>query len=170
MVQHPKTHKPELYSQALSIIVSLETSPSCNRLATATLLDSCQSLEHSTKAEDSRGQLESELDQVKSVYAARLAVCELTGAHANSPYECSALMPTENLKWRDRVKTFLTRDGQSKGRSGHVLTDDRLTHKQLGQCLRSLETRPQWWTSYSNARQNAVVMCRAVRTDIDRGA
>lgn len=36
------------------------------------------------------------------------------------------------------------------------------------QCLRALESRPQWWTSYSNSRQNAMVICQAARIETER--
>ena len=36
------------------------------------------------------------------------------------------------------------------------------------QCLKSLQSTPQYWTSFSNARQNAVVMCQASRDVIER--
>ncbi|KAI7969967.1 hypothetical protein EIK77_000363 [Talaromyces pinophilus] len=35
-------------------------------------------------------------------------------------------------------------------------------------CLRGLESRPQWWTSYSNSRQNAIVICQAARIEIEK--
>ncbi|KAI9827907.1 MAG: hypothetical protein M1826_006213 [Phylliscum demangeonii] len=35
-------------------------------------------------------------------------------------------------------------------------------------CLGVLEKKPQWWTSYSNARQNAMVICQAVRSEIEK--
>ncbi|KAI9925205.1 hypothetical protein MW887_006125 [Aspergillus wentii] len=38
----------------------------------------------------------------------------------------------------------------------------------LGSCLKSLESRPQWWTSYSNSRQNAVVICQAARVENEK--
>jgi len=31
-----------------------------------------------------------------------------------------------------------------------------------------LESRPQWWISYSNARQNAVLMCHAARHEVEK--
>ena len=38
----------------------------------------------------------------------------------------------------------------------------------LEQCLKALESRPQWWTSYSNSRQNAMVICQASRIEVEK--
>ncbi|OKL55663.1 hypothetical protein UA08_08963 [Talaromyces atroroseus] len=35
-------------------------------------------------------------------------------------------------------------------------------------CLSGLESRPQWWTSYSNSRQNAIVICQAARVETEK--
>jgi hypothetical protein len=43
-----------------------------------------------------------------------------------------------------------------------------LPQKDLEQCLRSLESRPQWWTSYSNNRQNAMIICQASRIETEK--
>lgn len=43
-----------------------------------------------------------------------------------------------------------------------------LPKKDLEQCLRSLESRPQWWTSYSNNRQNAIIICQASRIEAEK--
>lgn len=43
-----------------------------------------------------------------------------------------------------------------------------LPKKDLEQCLRSLESRPQWWTSYSNNRQNAMIICQASRIEAEK--
>ncbi|KAI9847510.1 MAG: hypothetical protein M1837_002411 [Sclerophora amabilis] len=54
-------------------------------------------------------------------------------------------------------------------RGNHLLSENmQVAEKHLEQCLKSLESRPQSWTSYSNGRQNAFVMCQAARSIIDR--
>ena len=161
-------HEPEAYGKALELIASLRAVPSCARYATATLLRSCQDVEGAK--DNGRGPESSEttLDQVKSVYAARLAVCELIEAGATVPAQCASLTPppkpsnlqrgyTTFFQWNKRVAE--TGDGGMVG-----IDSEGLIH-----CLKSLESRPQWWTSYSNSRQNAAVMCSAVRGQIERG-
>jgi hypothetical protein len=66
-----------------------------------------------------------------------------------------------------RVPRFLNQGAGQRRTTG--LGYDDIKGQQLGQCLKSLESRPQWWTSYSNNRQNAVVMCQAARGQIEKG-
>lgn len=150
-------HKPGVYSQALSLLNSMNNAPSCNRLAASTLLESCQSIEGSTTG------AESALDDVRSLYAARLAMCELVSAGSTIPSQCKPLQPlSAGSKQRGRKSAEANGNGRPPGVTG-------IESRQLSQCLQSLESRPQWWTSYSNSRQNAMVMCQAVRADIEKG-
>ena len=141
LVQPSIISNSEVYSQALGLLSSMQSAPSCNRAATSSLLTACQSIEGPTN--------EHALDDVRSMYAAQLAVCELKGAGSQIPPYCSIGLPsdftavTQSSKWHENV--------------------------QLKQCLKSLESRPQWWTSYSNNKQNAVVLCQAARVEIEKG-
>lgn len=138
----------------------MQSSPSCNRLAASTLLTSCQSVEGSS------ANAEGLLDDLKSVYAAQLAVCELTGAGSPIPQHCGSLMWSELSSGKQGLRGFLS----SRSEKLHAITGTRdLDQKQLSHCLKSLESRPQWWTSYSNSRQNAAVMCKAARIEIEKG-
>lgn len=156
-VRSSSLQKPEVYSQALTLLDSMQNAPSCNRLAASTLLDSCQSIEGSTSG------AESSLEDVRSIYAARLAMCEIVRAGAAVPSHCK---PFQHLNGnaRQRVQDGTGGVGRNK-QTGANEVDSR----HLSQCLQSLESRPQWWTSYSNSRQNAVVMCQAVRADVEKG-
>ena len=137
--------RSKVYAQALELLSSIETSPSCHRLATSTLLDSCQSID------GSKHDSETIFDDTRSIYAAQLAVCEIQSANSNVPPSCEILAT-------NRKMGILRKSGVS------VVPKTQLSH-----CLQSLESRPQWWTSYSNSRQNAVVICQAARTDIEKG-
>lgn len=145
------------YTQALQLLSSMQTSPSCNRLAASTLLSSCQDIDGT--AHDAEGFL----DDTKSIYAAQLAMCEISSTGLTIPSECEPLKPVIG---QAEPRTLRGTSSNEKAKSG-----DRNSIKkpQLSQCLQSLESRPQWWTSYSNSRQNAVVMCQAARVDIGRG-
>lgn len=151
------THQEDVFSQALQLLDSLNSSPSCNRIAASRLLTSCQSIKGSS--EGGHGKVAAEtLDFVKSLYAARLAVCELTGAGATLPTDCSpvATSPEDQKHVLNSHQNILS------------LEEGRIPTGKLELCLKSLESRPQWWTSYSNSRQNAVVMCQAARIEIDK--
>lgn len=147
-----------VYSRALQLLGSMQSSPSCNRVAAATLLNSCQSIEESTH------DVEASLEDIRSIYAAQLAMCEISGAGLTIPHECR-LLKTVNEPLGLRGSKGAPSEGNVKfGIYGSI------GKRELSQCLQSLESRPQWWTSYSNSRQNAVVMCQAARVDIERGA
>lgn len=133
------------YAHALELLSSLKTSPSCMRLATQTLMDSCQSIDGSKESS------EASLDDLRSLYAAQLAVCELVGASSVIPKPCKGLAPVPETNLRQNKET----KGVRKDRLGH--------------CLEELHTGIQSWTSYSNNRQNAVVICQASRMDVEKG-
>ena len=130
------------FTHALDILASVQSSPSCNRIAASTLLDSCHSIENSEH------DAESTVEDYRSIYAAQLAMCEIETVKSAKPQSCNALAVTTKTKSKDHR---------------------RITKSQLAHCLQSLESRPQWWTSYSNNRQNAGVMCQAARIDIEKG-
>ncbi|OXV07727.1 hypothetical protein Egran_04507 [Elaphomyces granulatus] len=146
-----------IFSEAIQLLDSMKSASSCNRIAATRLLTSCQSIDNNadTAKEDSMT-----LDQVKSLYAARLAICELTGAGATIPPTCSTLYITqERLQDPDR--------SAKQDNLGSEALDSSVP-TMLHSCLKSLESRPQWWTSYSNSRQNAVVICQAARIELEK--
>lgn len=134
-----------VYTHALQILSSFQASPSCHRLAASTLLDSCHSID------GSKHDATASLEHSRSIYAAQLAMCEIASAEATIPQSCSSLALI------------------SEPKSYRTLSSKSVRKDQLSQCLQALEARPQWWTSYSNSRQNAVVMCQAARVDIEKG-
>ncbi|KAH0559082.1 hypothetical protein GP486_004343, partial [Trichoglossum hirsutum] len=167
ILQSSENSREDILVQALDLISSHASSPSCTRLATFTLLKSCQTLDGSTDIGQELENREEYLDKVKSIYAARLAVCELVGAGAPVPAQCSPIMPSP-LKEKYGAKGFLSRNGLLKDEKPEAEGYDNISRRQLGHCLRSLESKPQSWTSYSNGRQNAFAICRAVRTEIEK--
>ena len=144
-----------IYSEALQILTSMQASPSCHRLAASKLLNSCQSIEGAPS------DTEPSLDDVKSLYAAQLAMCEIISAGSAIPQQCKPLTPGYESKGRRGFYGIVS--------EGRQRPDHNSGNAQLSQCLQALESRPQWWTSYSNSRQNAVVMCRATRVEIEKG-
>ena len=147
-----------ILSSAIELLNSMNSSPSCNRIAASKLLTSCQSIDGSGNGQDNDPA--EMLDQVKSLYAARLAVCEITGAGASIPEQCSSILTSR------ATDTFFQRPHSGdQPKSGEK---DIIQAEQLERCLKALESRPQWWTSYSNSRQNAAVMCQAARIEIDK--
>ncbi|RPB16880.1 hypothetical protein P167DRAFT_570052 [Morchella conica CCBAS932] len=82
--------------------------------------------------------IEGKNDILKITYAAQLAVCEFEATGIKYPRECQSL-------------------------DGSPLRETRVM-----ECVRRLEERPQWWTTLSNNIQSAVVMCSAVRHEIEK--
>ncbi|KAL7276214.1 hypothetical protein RUND412_000799 [Rhizina undulata] len=124
-----RMHQDPAYSSAMTIFRSLESKPSCHRIAAASLVNNCSSLDE--KSEDGG---------LKIAYAVQLAVCELEATGVGFPQECNGLQ--EPGKRNERKKNL--------------------------KCVQKLEERPQWWTTLSNNIQNAVVMCSAVRHELEK--
>ena len=93
-------HEPEVYTRAVTILESMEAAPSCHRIATLTLINSCQSLERSSSAEV-------ELTEIREEYATRLAMCELMGAKVTVPSQCDRFVPQDGGCKRKRTFAFL---------------------------------------------------------------
>ncbi|KAF2796189.1 hypothetical protein K505DRAFT_323498 [Melanomma pulvis-pyrius CBS 109.77] len=154
----------QVLSQALEIIHSMESAPTCNRLAALNLINDCKALDQNPDNVKSDSELI--LDEVKSEFAARLAVCELLGAKAVVPRECVILIPSPQACVKGRFHSFFSRKKNDNPDGEYCYPG--ATNVQFERCLKGLESRPQSWTSYSNARQNAVVMCHASRDGIER--
>ncbi|KAL1955759.1 hypothetical protein VTO42DRAFT_8157 [Malbranchea cinnamomea] len=151
------TGQEEIFSEAVQLLDSMKSSPSCSKLAVTNLITSCQQL--SSDGSDAAGSNQGNLDRLKSLYAARLAVCELTGAGARIPGECFSMTDLHTAR---PIKTSV---------HGYRPTTDNsmvIKDSQLDSCLQALESKPQWWTSYSNNRQNAAIMCQAARIEVER--
>ncbi|KAL4922442.1 hypothetical protein BDW62DRAFT_197116 [Aspergillus aurantiobrunneus] len=155
-----KTQKyDELFTKALTLLESIKSSPSCNRIAATKLVTSCQSIGRTPDTPgDSHTYLA--LENFRSLYAVRLAICELNGAGISIPPPCHPV----NVLPPPRKGIF----GRHTKNSPTTSDCDTVSKKELEPCLKSLESRPQWWTSYSNSRQNAIVICQASRSEIDK--
>ncbi|RAL17353.1 putative nuclear membrane fusion protein Kar5 [Aspergillus homomorphus CBS 101889] len=154
-------HTPKqdtILQEALILLDSMKLSPSCNRIAVSELVSSCQSI--GGRAEKPDKDIYLTLEHVRSLYAARLAICELKEAKATIPDACLPLMIAPPHR-----RGIL---GFSLGEKLRFSSPELIQKSRLESCLRSLETRPQWWTSYSNSRQNAVVICQAARSEIEK--
>ncbi|KAF7594001.1 hypothetical protein BBP40_010398 [Aspergillus hancockii] len=147
-----------MFTEAVLLLESMRSSPSCNRIAATRLVTSCQSIEGKTNNMDSETHIA--LEHTRSVYAARLAICELNGAGTSIPPACLPVtFPPPHKKG-----LF----GFSSKRKLPVSTSDSIQAHMLESCLKTLESRPQWWTSYSNSRQNAFIICQAARVENEK--
>ena len=164
LFQYTTSRNQKVITQALDFVLSMQTAPTCTRMAASHLMNECKLLEHAPDFAKSRP--EAYLDNVKTEYAAKLAVCELLSAQPSNPAPppyCDILVPSSKACskggswWHPKPET--TSDKQCY---------PEIKVYQYTQCLKSLQSTPQFWTSFSNARQNAVVMCQASRDAIER--
>ncbi|KAI9751642.1 MAG: hypothetical protein M4579_005967, partial [Chaenotheca gracillima] len=81
---------------------------------------------------------------------------------------CAPLLPVVASSRQDGYKGLFKQRRRAGRSQDNTLGGGEVNETQLGECLRALESRPQGWTSYSNARQNAFVMCEASRSMIER--
>ena len=155
--------------QTLELIKNVESLPSCAKIASSALLHSCSALEGSIKHDESEMSRGSDLfvDEEADIYSARLAVCELSGADFSIPNECRSFIPDDKVKKKRGIRGFWSKNGASEPTTTFQYYDE-VTLSNLQQCRRALGSTSQSWTSYSNNRQNAVVMCRAMRSEVEK--
>lgn len=165
LFSHTASRNQRVITQAVDFVVSMQTAPTCTRMAASHLMNECKLLEHAPDFAKSRP--DAYLDNVKTEYAAKLAVCELLSAQPTNPMpppNCDILVPTSRACsksgswWYSRPETPLNEKQCYPDFKEH----------QYVQCLKTLQSSPQYWTSFSNARQNAVVMCQASRDALER--
>ncbi|KAL4780435.1 hypothetical protein BJX76DRAFT_364322 [Aspergillus varians] len=149
----------DLFTEALKLLESVSSSPSCNKLAATKLVTSCKSIKRNPESPGSSDTYLA-LENVRSLYAARLAVCEISGAGISIPSPCQPMNVSPSPK--KGLFGFYTKQNSASSDTDPVSKED------LEPCLRSLESRPQWWTSYSNSKQNAMIICHASRSEIDQ--
>ena len=140
----------------------LETAPSCNKMASSALIYVCATFNGDGETPDTT---EKTLDEEKSLFATRLAICELSDSDNQSlvPSECASFVPT---KWNTRKKGWF---GYVHEKPIPRYPDyDQATRRDRDPCVAALMKSPQTWSSYSNAKQSANQWCPAVRGDIER--
>jgi hypothetical protein len=153
----------EIYSKAVVVLENLHSAPDCHRMATFSLVDSCQALEPSESSDIM-------LADVREEYATRLAMCELSGAKAQTPPQCNDFVPSPD-HCAMSGQGFLARFRGQKpvAADASSLCYAETTQSQLKSCLYALHSKPQWWTSYSNAFNGVLIVCQASRASMERG-
>ncbi|KAJ5613030.1 hypothetical protein N7510_006224 [Penicillium lagena] len=147
-----------IFTEAAQILDSMASSPSCNRIAAMRLLTSCQTVGNGKGSDADTHEV---LDLIRSVYAARLAICELQGTGTVIPSACIPVTVSPPAAGTGRFGFPTKSAPPDTGR-------DSIPMELLEPCLQALESRPQWWTSYSNSRQNAMVICQATRMEREK--
>lgn len=157
MLRSTSIQQQKNLQHALEIIARFDSASTCNRLAALNLINDCKSLEHTS---------ENGADQIKSEYAAKLALCELVEATAEVPKECKVLLPSKHACVKKDFRSWFVQKVAPNDEPCYV----DVSRVQLQRCLRNLhDYHPTAWTSYSNSRQNVVTMCEASRFEIEKG-
>ncbi|KAI4717796.1 hypothetical protein E4T48_05983 [Aureobasidium sp. EXF-10727] len=141
----------------------VEKLPSCQKLASKALLNTCSEIDHATSLATDKG-VDVMLERSKSIYATRLAICELMDANANIPSSCSPFRPVEHASKFNGFRGFIVNGRFTRPTAPRDFDDSQ----DLDHCSASLSSNPVWWTSYSNARQNAVLLCHSMRAELDK--
>jgi hypothetical protein len=160
---------PQTVHDALAILEKVDTMPSCNKVATQALLNSCSSLDGADVDEDSGLPMDSDLlvNTEADVYAVRLAFCELADTDFVVPTGCDAFVPTERTMKKKGLRGWLSKNGPSEPMDAFWEYDEA-TQASVKHCRAALHRTPQSWTSYSSSRRNSVVLCRAARSQIEK--
>ncbi|KAF2274702.1 uncharacterized protein EI97DRAFT_468590 [Westerdykella ornata] len=166
ILKDPPIQQHERLSEALQIIHPIQSGPRCHYQAALNLLNDCKFLESASP--DVKVDSEATLQQLETIYAARLAVCELMSANVPIPPDCKVVTPSPEacIKKRSGYTSWFSQAERPNG--------DRLCYpgspppKEFQRCMKALFSQNQSWMSYSNARQNAVVMCHASRDVIEK--
>lgn len=155
----------DTFSQALTIIESYRSAPSCHRRAATGLIQACENIPTEAKVEVLA-------QETKELFAVRLAICELDTVEASSsniiPTACKGLHSTTCAE----AATSWTKYWQQP--EDQTLPAEKqcfpaIPRKQARSCIKALQAHPQSWTSYSNALQNVGVVCQATRNAREKG-
>jgi len=138
---------------------SFNSAPSCESIASAALAYSCGSLD------TSNGNL---IEHVKTVYAARLAICELLNANIEIPRQCSAFVPHPDSYKKVEMKGFL-KGGRLSNANLLYPKYDAETEAHTDECTTALYETPQYWISYSNNKQTTLSICQAMHAGDQAG-
>jgi hypothetical protein len=145
------------YQRAFDLVKQLRGQSTCHQAAGLQMIASCQSVNSenptSTKSEEA-------LDRYKSAYAARNAMCELYEAGLPVNPQCLALMSF--------TADFELGSGPMLATSTHGSSAEIINTRDLNRCLSALHKDTRSWTSYSNSKQNAAVLCEGSRLAIQK--
>ncbi|KAJ9637470.1 hypothetical protein H2204_004894 [Knufia peltigerae] len=133
-----------VFEKAMHVIDNLATQSTCQQTAAAQLLITCKASEKASNHKPVNHEL---LERSKSAYAVRVAVCETGEGRATIPPACRPVLDIPR-----RLQ-------------GEI---DVVNAKSLTSCLEGLMLEHYYWTSYSNSRQDANILCQASTLEATR--
>jgi hypothetical protein len=118
----------------------IEQLPSCKRVASKVLVNSCVSYQPSNN--DDRRSKEDTLEPFKNLFALQVTACELDDAEVSMPQACTPLL--------------------ASAQGGDV------SMECMSECLHNLYKTPSSWDSFNHAKTRAAIICHAMRSEIDQ--
>ena len=155
--------------RAIQVVENHDSLPYCQKMAASSLIHSCATLQGKTSddAETQGTSQDMNLGEEKTLYAARLAVCELSDSKVSVPKQCTSFIPTRETTKKTGWFGYLPVPGVWKSIVRYP-DYEQATKRDRDACVQALYASNQAWHSYSNAGQDAVKLCHAVRGDIER--
>jgi len=157
--------------RAIQVVENHDSLPYCQKMAASSLIHSCATLRGKTSdGEETQGtpqDMNATLGEEKTLYAARLAVCELSDSRVPVPKPCTSFVPTKETSKKTGWFGYLSVPGVWKSIVRYPDYEQATKHDRDA-CVKALYASNQAWHSYSNAGQDAVKLCHAVRGDIER--
>jgi hypothetical protein len=157
--------------RAIQVVENHDSLPYCQKMAASSLIHSCATLQGKT-ADDEEAlgtsqDMNATLGEEKTLYAARLAVCELSDSKVPVPKQCTSFIPTRETTKKTGWFGYLPVPGVWKSIVRYP-DYEQATKRDRDACVQALYASNQAWHSYSNAGQDAVKLCHAVRGDIEK--
>jgi hypothetical protein len=148
-----KSRMPEIYNMALHEIQLLEEKPLCHRLAAQLTMDSCRDPEDGGEKTYQWGYAHVQSHKIQC-FTLALTMCDLESGQIAIPDTCTPFSSS--------VLSQISRDEKSKF---EVSTQNK------DACLKSLAppNPPQYWDTFLNNRQMAMLFCQAARIDMEKG-
>lgn len=144
----------------------LPSETSCVQLAAMELMTDCKLLDNPTEFAKEHPQLS--FDDINNEYSAKLALCEIIAGkpdHSSAPAHCDAFVPSAEACLK---RSWVPWGRSNPGAPNQVLCYPEAGKTKLHQCLKTLHSKPQYWTSYSNANLRATNICHLSRHAIER--
>jgi uncharacterized protein YoxC len=157
--------------RAIQVVENHDSLPYCQKMAASSLIHSCATLQGKISDEEepqgTSQDMNATLGEEKTLYAARLAVCELSDSKVPVPKQCTSFIPTRETTKKTGWFGYLPVPGVWKSIVRYP-DYEQATKRDRDACVQALYASNQAWHSYSNAGQDAVKLCHAVRGDIER--
>ncbi|KAI9657842.1 MAG: hypothetical protein M1831_004078 [Alyxoria varia] len=162
-IPKPRVYQPQVFKRAIQITEDMQHESTCHKQAVLSLGSSCNKID--VKGSEHNPDVNRLAESHEKLFGARLAVCEIAQAHVAIPKECNIMLPINSTENNHSWKRFWSPQPNTKP----DWTYQPVSEVETVHCITALHRVVQFWTSYSNAKQSAVSLCQASRSDNQRG-